>query len=292
MLAAAASCIPTALLADVEPLTLYQKTARAPLVVKARALSDSTRRPQMEVLEIFKGSYPAKTLTIAPHFEDNTRPMPWLKREVFRRGEESILFLSPYLDEFGRDEGPDTFELLNADQGKVGIPAEGGDALVEALRRFVSIQSWGQHDKQGEALRGMLRQQNPHLLEAGLTECRKFHLAEPEDAETLVGLIAHPRPEFRATALELLGQIVKRAQEKGSPAPAPTLAGGSVFERIAAAGRLDAHPMVRRQAIGALEAFADTPALLVIEAIGRSDASQDVRYEAQVAAYRLRERTR
>src|SRR5882724_2637161 len=81
---------------DVRPLTLYQKVARAPLVARVRATSDSTRRPTLEVLEIYKGFYPGRFLSVVPYFQDNSNPKPWLHREVFRKGEESVLFLSPY----------------------------------------------------------------------------------------------------------------------------------------------------------------------------------------------------
>src|SRR5262249_45394165 len=103
----AAAAITVAMLvparAEVEELTLDPRTARAALVVRARALTDNTRRPQLLVLETVKGSYPERTpITIVPHFEDHTRPTPWLKREVFHKGEESLLFLEPYVDDLGR----------------------------------------------------------------------------------------------------------------------------------------------------------------------------------------------
>ena len=57
--------------AEVRPLTFYQKVARATLIVRARAESDSTRRPKMEIVEVYKGFYPARSLTIVPFFQDN-----------------------------------------------------------------------------------------------------------------------------------------------------------------------------------------------------------------------------
>src|SRR5437867_5229094 len=145
--------------AEVRPLTFYQKVARATLVVRARALSDSTRRPTMEILEVYKGFYPARSLTIVPFFQDYANPKPWLHREVFRKGEESILFLAPYegdRDTAFQDAEPDTndpeeaaerlFDLLIADQGNVAIPIEGAAALTDTLRRVVAILALGQTD--------------------------------------------------------------------------------------------------------------------------------------------------
>lgn len=273
--------------AAVEPLTLYQKIARAPLVVRARALSDATRRPRVEVTEVFKGSPPSRILTVAPHLEDQASPTPWLKREVFHKGEESILFLTPYLDEFGRDEGPDTFALLNADQGKLEVPSEGADALVEALRRIVAVNSLSQHDLQAEALRGMLGDRNPYLVEAALTECAKFRLAESGDIGRLMVLIENRRDSFRAGSLALVAQVLTDASASGRDAVEGRAA---VFEKIAATARLDSSELVRTRAVDAIEAFADRPALSLLENIGVKDASQSVRYAAQVGAYRLREK--
>jgi len=279
-------------IADIQPLTLYQKTARATLVVKARALSDSTRRPELEVLEVIKGSYTDRTLVVAPHVEDYGSPTPWLKREVFSRGAESILFLDPYVDDFGRDEGPRTFAVLNAASGKVDVPSEGEGALLDAVRRFAAIQRMGQFDDQSAALRGMLDARNPYLLEAALDECRRFHIVQPADADALLGLLGNPRPDFRAGALTLLRQLVA-GSAPDAIATGPTLqpaALSEIFERVAAAGRFDADAHVREAAISVLEAFSSAPALLILEKIGSSDATQSVRYAAEVAAYRLREK--
>lgn len=276
---------------DVERLTLYQKTARSALVVRARCLSSSTRKPQVRVLETIKGSAPAETLTIIPHFEDNTSPTPWLQREVFKQGEESILFLEPYRDEFGRDEGPATFSALGANQGKMEVPTEGAEALLEALRRFSEILAMGQLDRQATALRGFFREKNPFLVEAALEECARFRLAAPEDVPPLVDLLKSPRPEFRAGSLRLLGQLV--AEGLRGAADGPELPpDAQLFETAAAVIRFDEEATVRRSAVTVLEALGGGAAQTLLEEIGRMDSSQMVRYDAQVAAHRLRQAVR
>ncbi len=272
--------------ADTEPLSLYQRTARAGLVVRARALSSSTRRPRLEVLEIIRGDYGRRRLTVVPHAEDHASPTPWLRREVFREGEESILFLIPYVDEFGRGGDPDVFSVLRADDGKVPVPAEGAGALLDALRRMAAILALGSHDRQAEALRSLMREGNPYLVEAGLEECRRFRLAEPADLESLRALLARRRPEFRAGALGLVTQLLADARSRGEP-----LAGEqALLQSAAASARLDEDEAVRREAVGALEAFGGAEALSILEAVAEGDASQVVRYEAQVAVTRLRNR--
>ncbi|HET9480230.1 MAG TPA: HEAT repeat domain-containing protein [Candidatus Polarisedimenticolia bacterium] len=274
-------------LPEIRDLTLYQMTARATLVVRARALSGSTRRPSVQVLEIYKGSFPADRVTIVPHFEDHSSPTPWLRRETFVEGEESILFLQPYEDTFGRDEGPATFAVLGASHGKVEVPSEGAVALEDALRRFVLILSMGQHDRQAEALRALLREKNPYLIEAGLDECRKFRLAEPADIGDLLELTSSPRPDFRAGALDLIAQLTGEAAVTGAPQRRPDL-----FSRVAAAARTDAEARVRLAAVRVLASFGDRPALALLERLGREDPDQAVRYESSVAALRLRETLR
>jgi len=261
-------------------------TARAHLVVRAKALSASTRRPRLEVLEVLKGAYREKTLRIAPYESDYTNPTPWLQREVFSPGEESILFLDPYVDDFGRDEGADTFAVLNAASGKVEVPSEGGDALLDAIRRFSDVQRTGQLDSQAVALRAMLGAKNPYMVEAALVECRRFHLAQAEDAGPLVELLASPRPDFRSGSLALLRQLVTGAAAADAALPPATL--GEVFERVAAASRFDAEPAVRVAAIAVVETFPSDRALALLDGIAAADASQSVRYAAEVAAYKLR----
>jgi hypothetical protein len=94
-----------------------------------------------------------------------------------------------------------------------------------------------------------------------------------------------PRPDFRSGALVLLGQIVRDALIGDPAATFPP----ALFERIASAAHLDEADDVRGRAVEALAAFRSQAALKVIEMIGTNDRSQDVRYLAQIAAFRLRE---
>lgn len=271
---------------DAEQLTLYQKTARAALVVRARSLTSATRRPQVTVLEVLKGSYDADTLTIVPTWVNNTRPIPGVEREVFRVGEESILFLVHYVDEYGRPGGAGVFSVLTTASGKIEVPIEGADALVTAVRRFRGILDLPDHDAQMEQMRKMLREPNPFLIEAALTECLRFRAITEEDTEALLPLLVNPRPGFRSGALDLLAMLVREAREAGPVAG--ILSDREVFDRVGSTALNDTDPSVRSRAIVALETFGTPTALSLIDTIGAQDASQSVRYQAQVAAHRLR----
>jgi hypothetical protein len=280
--------------AAIEELSLYQRTARSPIIVKGRALSSSTRRPRIAVVDVLKGTVHEETITIVPLFRDYSQPTPWLQRETFSEGEVSVLFLEPYIDDHGRGGGPGVFAVLGAADGKMPIPAEGGDAMMDAIRAFISILSMSQHDRQTEALRALMSERNPYLIEAGLGQSLRFRLGEPSDTDVLIDLLDHPRPDFRAGALGVLAHVVmdfprevvqttRRRSEAGR---------SNVFDHVAARARFDEDPRVRKEAIGVLGAFGGNPALTVIESIGSSDGNQEVRYAAQVAAHHLREKLR
>ncbi len=280
--------------ADVRPLTLYQKAARATLVARVRALQDSTRRPPMEVLEVIKGAFEARTLTIVPFVQDYANPKPWLRREVFRKGEECVLFLQPYdaggdaafenvPRAGGEEERNDLFVLLNAEQGKVPVPPEGAAALSEALRRIVAILALRQHDLQAGELRGLLREKNPYLTEAGLEEVERFDLATEEDVLPLLSLTASPRDEFRAGALRILGQLGTTARGAGRLLRERQ----EVFTRIVARVHGDEAASVRRDAVRALRRLGGEGVEAVLRAVSASDTDQEVRYEAEIALLAL-----
>ena len=278
--------------AEVRPLTLYQKTARAELVIRCRAQSDSTRRPPMEVLEVFKGVYPGKILNIVPFEQDYANPKPWLKREVFREGQEYVLFLDSYdpdEDAAFQPERPPSqahdekaehlFVLLNADQGMSAVPPEGAGALIDAVKRFVAILALGQHDLQAEALRGLLREKNPYLIEAGLEQVARFDLAVEEDVLPLLAILKSPRDSFRAGAVRLLGALGRAAREAGREMRARD----EIFTTATDRAYNDAAAVVRREAVHAVAAIGGEGALAVIRAVAERDPDQDVRYAALVA---------
>lgn len=281
------------ILADVRPLTLYQKSARAALVVRARALSDSTRRPPMEILEVYKGVYHGRTLYIVPFLQDYGNPKPWLHREVFKKGEEYVLFLIPYEKETDRafddtagagkagdDERPDQlFVVLNADQGMSLLPSEGAEALTDAIKRFVAVLALGQHDLQAEALRGLLTEKNPNLVEAGLSEVERFDLAEPEDLPVLLQHLASGRAEFRGASLRVIGQICRVTRISGRELRERQ----EIFTKVVDRAYNDPEPSVRSDAVGTLADLGGTDTIAVLRAISDRDPDQQVRYRAQVA---------
>lgn len=279
-------------LAEIEQLTLYQKTARAALVVRARATSDSTRRPVLEVLQVLKGTYSHPFLTIVPFRQDYTSERPWLRSESFRTGREYVLFLNPYEAEPEDDDFPvedprgeeledppsTLFIVLNAHLGVLDIPAEGAEALTSALGRFASILALHEFDLQSRAFRALLRESNPHLLEAGLEQVARFRLGVEDDLDALEPILSANRVSFRRSAVEILAQIAAEARREGR-----TLARRApIYDRVASLALADDAVEVREQSVRALAEIAGPDAGPILRRISLQDPDQGVRYSAEV----------
>lgn len=274
-------------LAEVTPLTLYQKTARASLVVRARATSDSTRRPIMEVLRVFKGAYGKPRLVIVPFRREEVGEKMWLRPEVFRAGREYLLFLSPYDpfrdddDFFTEDETPPSagdgslFVVLNAQRGVLELPAEGREALFQAVERFARITVMLDYDAQCRELRALLSEPNPIMVEAGLRQVAEYRLAQAADAEALVSLLDSSRPAFRSGAVKILGQL--SAEPALGPQESQRIRG-----RIVSAALGDTVPQVRVEAVRALGRLGGDQARDLLARISRDDPDQEVRYLAEI----------
>jgi hypothetical protein len=291
-LLASASIAAPGLLAEVNALSLYQKTARASVVARVRAESDSTRRPELQVLEIFKGSVAGGRVTIVPFHRNLVNDKPWLRPAMFRKGHEYLVFLTPY--EPDRDEalfaddsaetleeapGPALFEVLNAHHGVMEIPAEGSEALASAVRRFSAVIVLHDYDEQSRRLRALLTEGNPYLVEAALQQVSEYRLARPEDVDALLSLLDSPRAQFRAGALRILGQLVTEPAPRGEKAPERARLSSLVIGRAFG----DSDPEVRGQAVLTLRDLGGDDAADVLRRISRTDPDQEVRYRAEVA---------
>jgi hypothetical protein len=245
----------------------------------------------MQILEVFKGRYPRDRLLIVPFVQSFANPKPWLRREVFKEGEEYFLFLNTYDPDSDDDAFPvedppgekeeevtSRYVVLNAHRGVVEIPPEGGVAIAAALKRFVKILSLRQYDLQAEALRGLLLERNPLLVEAGLSEVERFDLATEEEIGPLLELIASPRDGFREGAVRLIGQIARRARDEGRDLRRRE----ELFNRVAALAQGDSSAVARLEAVRTLGSIGGSDAESLLRAVGRQDVSQEVRYQAQI----------
>jgi len=289
-LPAADSTLPSAA-EEIPPLNLFQRVARAGLVVHVRVHEGALRFALVDVLEVLKGSAPAERLRIAFRDFNFSRPRD-TDPIVFPDGQEEILFLVPYnqvpRSEKKKEKYRDLFDLLQGPQGRITVPAEGAGAIFDAVRRLVQVA--GQDPaSQVEGLRGLLVSENPLLPEAGLEELARLRAATPVLYPRLIHLLQSPSPGLRVRSLALVGQIFSSrpsVPESVSAEEALDEAGqalAAVLERA----RNDPDAGVRVQAVQALAAWPAPPDVEAdLRAIASQDASQEVRFEAERALFR------
>ena len=125
-------------LEDEKPPNLFQKIARAELIVRVKTFDGSLRFALVDVLEALKGTPPAGRLRIAFR-DDNFSRKPGTDPIVFPSGQEEILFLTPYDQSRRKEKYKDVFTLYLGAQGRITVPAEGSGAILDAIRRLSAI---------------------------------------------------------------------------------------------------------------------------------------------------------
>jgi hypothetical protein len=277
-------CLARGDMRDSEPLNLFQRTARATLVVHVRVRAGALKYAQVDVIRALKGEPPARSLRIAFRDYNLHRPQGG-EPLVFPDGEEEILFLVPYgpvpRSQRKRAKNVDLFELMLGPQGRITVPAEGSAAFVDAIGRLAGIASLDPAS-QVESLRNLLDDPNPDLIESALDEILRLRAATPALYPRLGRLIRNPSPSLRARSLRLVtllfGGTGSALEEDPLDLARETLA--LVRERA----RNDPDEPVRVQAVLALAAWRDRHEVAGdLQAIARQDRSQLVRFEAERA---------
>jgi hypothetical protein len=278
------ACAATPARAERIELDLYEKISLAPLVVRARLDSAPQRLARMQVIEVIKGEYAAPSLDVVYRLANFERPYGQDKI-AFHEDEEFLLFLVPAEDWRGRRIDPHRFILFKGPDGKVALPVEGRQAWTDAARRLAPLASLRDSQELFAALAGLLRDENPILLQVGLRQARKHRMAGEDLAAAVLALVRRADGPFRAEALELAAELVEKPA-RGSQ----SLSLRDHLVGIAAAIADEApEPSVRRAAVRLLASDATPAARAKLQAISERDPSQDVRYEAALAVYRLRQ---
>lgn len=268
--------------ADLIQLTLYEKPAESDRVVRGRVRRGDLRLAEVEVEEVLKGLYDRPTLLVVFRLDNFTRKA-WEEKVVFHNGEPVLLFLNPFEKESGERPHPDRFTLVRGVQGKVDLPAEGAEAILEAVRRFILVQAQADIEQTAQDLRAFLSDPNPLVVEAGLQQVYRLRLGEPGTVRALLPLLGHPVPDFRRGALRVLEQIFEDRPHWGEPLGQEDHAVALVLARA----REDEDVEVRAEAVRTLEARGRRDVLAALEQIARDDPTQRVRFQAELAAYEL-----
>lgn len=263
------------------PLNLFQKVARADLVVDVTIRDGALRFAVVDVRRALKGRPPADRLRVAFRDYNFDRP-PGVDPIVFPNGQEEILFLVPNTQVRRKDKNKDIFELYLGQEGRITVPREGAGMLFEALGRLVELAS-KDPASQIEALGEQLGGDNLYLLLAGLDEIERLRAGTPALFSRLISLLQHPAPAVRSKSLRVLGEVFS-GWASASGADGPPDQGESALAAVLERARNDSQEEVRVRAVAALASW---PVRARVEgdlkAIAGQDPAQAVRYEAQKA---------
>src|SRR5262245_26647462 len=127
--------------AAIQERTLYERLAGGPVVVTGSCLAEG-RRAIIRIEEVLKGAVDADRIVIAYRMQ-NWERNPGDPKIDFRIGERCLLVLQPDRSADSRDEDEPLFLLAGGADGKVTVPAEGSEVLLDACRRIVRIQALG-----------------------------------------------------------------------------------------------------------------------------------------------------
>lgn len=267
--------------ATVAPLGLWEKTFRAELVARVTVVDGDDRLARMRVNEVLKGRYDGEDLKVVFRAENFSRK-PWEERIVFEKGKRLILFLERFRKN-GELQEEDRFALFRGYQGKEEVPAEGEDAYLQAIRRFIEIQSLPSQLARWEASRALLSEPNPLLVEAGFEQVLKFRLADEALVPVLLGHLDSPTVPFRQQAVRCFAQIL----DESSSDTRTLETEDHIRDLLVHKAMSDSAEEVRVESIKALEVKGDGNLLAALREIASRDPSQAVRYQAERAIYEL-----
>jgi hypothetical protein len=266
--------------ADVTPLTLFERTGRAPLVVWGEVTDGAHRFAVIRTQEILRCSLrerPGGTFRVAFRLDSFLRT-PWQDKIEFATGERVILFLRKFTKEDGRQPEGDLYTLMWGAQGKHLLPLEGEQAQVEAVRRFAAILS-APNDQQEPLLRRALFDSNPMIADAAFEEAIKQGVGDLEMIPQLTGLLSSEREPARVGSLRLMARIFSDARVAGREIPRRD----ELSDLLRGRARSDPAVSFRVHAVATLAGLGGDDNKAFLESVSRDDPSQLVRYEAHKA---------
>jgi hypothetical protein len=269
--------LPAVPLAQARPHTLYEKLAYGKTVVLGTCVTEG-RFAGIKVDEVLKGELPAPQILIA-YRSMNFGRAPGEKPIEFQVGQRSILVIEPDTTESGKVREENRFVLSGGLDGKVDLPEEGSEVLLQAARKLVQVQSQPDQALVWEAERGLLASENYLLVEAGFDEVLKFELGNEAMLPVLQGYFRNPRESFRVGALKVVGQILKSSVRR----QAPLADRGAIVQDLLSVARGDASAEVRAQAVRTLREAPRDDLREFFRQVAEADPSQIVRYEARIA---------
>jgi len=280
LIGALAALAPSPARADIQQLTAYEKTGRAPLVVWGEVTDGVHRFAVIRTLDVIKCSIPerpAESFRIAFRLDSFLRP-PWQEAITFKNGEHVLLYLRKFTKEDGRQPDGDLYTLMWGEPGRETLPPEGEEARVTAVRRFAAILSAPTED-QPALLRAALRDPNPLIADGSFEEAIKQGIGDVAMIPELVELLSNARQPPRVYALRMMALVVSDARAAGREVPRRD----ELSEVLRGRAATDPVEPFRVQAVATLAELGGEDNKVFLQRVAREDASQLVRYEAEKA---------
>lgn len=255
------------------PIDLYDWLGVAPIVVEARVLGAQGRFTEVVAMSVLRGEMQTGTRILVDVGEANAARPESQKPLRLEEGDEYLLLLQAAPPR-NREHKP-SYNLARGVDGARLLPGEGRLALLEAVRQLVAVQDRRDELQVWNALRTMLEDPNPILVQTALRHHLKYHRGAAELLPSLQILLDHPRPDVRAGSAELIGQILERSGSDSDAGPA------GLLSTLYGCARRDPDPAVRAAATASLKSVEGHGSDEVLREIALQDADQSVRYEAE-----------
>lgn len=267
--------------ATLDAPSLWKKTYQASLVVRVTVLDGDNRMAVLEVNEVIKGQYDREQLKVVFRAVNWSRDL-WEDRIVFPESAPLVLFLRPFIKK-GKVNARDQFELVGGYHGIENVPPEGNEAYLQAIRRFVTIQSLQSQLAIWEQARALLKEDNPYLVQAGFDQVLRFRLANEALVPVLLEHMDDPSVGFRTQSVQCLGDVLKDARRDDKV----LMGEDHLRDLLLFTATNDTSVSVRVEAIRALEAGGDIKLVPTFRRIAREDPSQAVRYQAERTLFEI-----
>jgi hypothetical protein len=281
----------------VDGAELGERLAAGPTVVLGQVVKQGARE-RVAIERVYRGSGVEAMIKVDDRQVNSLRQVnaPPFRIEL---GERAVLVLEPAVDTRDRPLGDQIYQPAIGYRSKVPIPPEGGQAVLDAVREIVFFQDRPDRGVAEAELVDWLTGRNPWLVDYAVSHAARFEAAGPDWIPGLVGLTRSANPWHRARAVTALGGALARGrlESRSSDLRLNPLASEETNEllrisreAIVRLARTDPESSVRIAAIRRIPACGHEQADEILEAIGREDPDQAVRYEAAAAERILRER--
>jgi hypothetical protein len=270
--------------AEARDLNLFEWSATAPIVAEGVVVGDVGKYTMVHLEIVFRGGLEAPRDVLVDVRESNRSRKYELHRKALHLEIDRIYLVLLEPSRRGRREnGEPVYSLVRGVEGARLLPAEGYEPILSAMREFVSIQDGRSDSLTWSRFSEMLEGGNPILIETALQQFVKFRRGDPELSLSVRPLLDHPSRTIRASAAELIGQIVLMHGAESVPEEATLRA------ELFSAARRDPDVSVRVAACRAMAGFEDRAVAAVLQEIADSDPEQEVRYAAETLLYERRQ---